>query len=426
MLNRRSLLLALGLLGLNQVLAGCRASKQDLPRVRLLTGAIPVQILQAFQRYSQSQGQRGLAFVSSEQLADSFKLLQTWKKPAPTPARLGLPTARPTPVDQLVLLGDFWLSAAIQQGLIQPLPVASLTGWQSLTAPWQQLVQRDRQGQPSSTGELWGAPYSWSNLVIAYNVEKFKQLGWQPQDWSDLWRPELRGHLSLPDSARLVIGLTLKKLGQSVNAEVSAVPNLPEQLQTLQQQVMFYGSTNYLQPLILGDSWIAVGWSTEVQPTVERDRRIAALIPTSGTILSADLWVRPVGAGSSNAEPNAEPASSPSPSTGVVASAPSGSGSVAPSPAAGPIPDLADALQPALQQWLEFCWQPNIAVQTAQLGAAASPVLINRDRTTLPAQLQADSLLLPPADVLNRSEFLLPVRDLEAYRRLWVTMRQTV
>ncbi|MFM7423735.1 MAG: ABC transporter substrate-binding protein, partial [Elainella sp.] len=215
MLNRRSLLLGLGVMGLNQLLAGCRADTSDLPRVRLLAGAVPIQILQAFQRYSQSKGQRGLAFAVSEQLADSFKLLQTWKNPTPAPARLGLPSARPTPVDELVLLGDFWLSAAIQQGLIQPLPVAALAGWQSMTTPWQQLVQRDRQGQPSPAGELWGAPYRWSNLVIAYNVEQFERLGWQPQDWSDLWRPELQGHLSLPDSARLVIGLTLKQLGQS-------------------------------------------------------------------------------------------------------------------------------------------------------------------------------------------------------------------
>jgi putative spermidine/putrescine transport system substrate-binding protein len=418
MLNRRSLLLALGLMGLNQVLAGCRTSSQALLRVRLLAGAVPVQILQAFQRYSQSQGQPELAFVASDQLADSFKLLQTWKNPPSPPARLGLPTARPTPVDQLVLLGDFWLSAAIQQGLIQPLPVTTLAGWQSLTAPWQQLVQRDPQGQPSPTGEFWGAPYSWSNLVIAYNVEKFKQLGWQPQDWSDLWRPELQGHVSLPDSARLVIGLTLKKLGQSINADISAVANLPEQLKALQQQVKFYSSTAYLQPLILGDSWIAVGWSTEVQPTVERDRRIAAVVPTSGTILSADLWVRPaVSSLGSNSPASPSPATSPSPVTSPAPAASPGANSSANSSATG--------LQPVLQQWLEFCWRPEIAVQIAQLGSAASPVLINRERTALPAPLQSNFLLLPPADLLNRSEFLLPVKDLEAYRRLWETMRQT-
>ncbi|MFM7425794.1 MAG: extracellular solute-binding protein, partial [Elainella sp.] len=252
------------------------------------------------------------------------------------------------------------------------------------------------------------------------NVEQFERLGWQPQDWSDLWRPELQGHLSLPDSARLVIGLTLKQLGQSANAEVGAIPDLPQRLEALHRQVMFYSSTAYLQPLMLGDSWITVGWSTEVQPTVERDRRIAAVVPTSGTILSVDLWVRPVGSPSRansepaapNAQPNAQP-SAPSP-------APSGAVPSSPGPTAA-----SSGLPSALQQWLEFCWQPDIAVQISQLGAAASPMLVNRDRASLPAQLQADSLLLPPADLLNRSEFLLPVRDLEAYRRLWEMMRQT-
>jgi putative spermidine/putrescine transport system substrate-binding protein len=87
----------------------------------------------------------------------------------------------------------------------------------AVAAAWQEIVKRDRQGQVSNTGEVWGAPYRWGTTVIAYRRDKFRELGWTPKDWSDLWRPELRDRISVVDQPREVIGLTLKKLGRSYN-----------------------------------------------------------------------------------------------------------------------------------------------------------------------------------------------------------------
>ena len=37
------------------------------------------------------------------------------------------------------------------------------------------------------------------------------------QDWSDLWRPELAGKISMVDSPREIIGAVLKYMGSSYN-----------------------------------------------------------------------------------------------------------------------------------------------------------------------------------------------------------------
>ncbi|MBW4516671.1 MAG: extracellular solute-binding protein [Timaviella obliquedivisa GSE-PSE-MK23-08B] len=380
----RRTFLAAATLAISQLLLAC-SQPRNAAQVRLLKGSVPAQILKEFQR--QIEQAADLSFLQNEQLADLFSLLETWKNqkivPSPEPSGFSLPFKnRIVPVADLVTLGDFWLTPAIQQGLIRPLDLE--LQWELLAPEWQTLVRRDRQGQPDPQGEIWAAPYRWSTLMIAYQPEKFESLGWVPKDWSDLWRPELKGHLSLPDSARTVIGLVLKKLGQSAHLQdLETVPSLGGELQALHQQVKFYSSDAYLQPLSLGDTWVAVGWSNEILPTINRDRSLAALVPTTGTLLTADLWVHPM-----TAQPN---------------------------------PSQADLLL----KWINFCWQPEIATQLSLLSSAASP-LFKGQNIEIPIALQRKPLLLPPAVVLQRSEFLLPLTPTasEQYRRQWLIMRQ--
>jgi putative spermidine/putrescine transport system substrate-binding protein len=382
----RRTFLAAATLAVSQLLFSCSQPRSSASQVRLLKGSVPAQILKEFQR--QVEKATDLNFLQSEQLVDLFKLLETWKQQQtvsePEPSGFSVPfKSRSVPVADLVTLGDFWLAPAIQQGLIRPLDLE--VQWELLAPEWLTLVKRDRQGQPDPKGEIWAAPYRWGTLMIAYQPEKFKSLGWIPKDWSDLWRPELKGHLSLPDSPRTVIGLALKKLGQSVHLQdLTTVSSLEAELKALHQQVKFYSSDAYLQPLSLGDTWVAIGWSNEILPTIERDRTLAALVPVTGTLLTADLWVRPATA---------------QPDSGQSA---------------------------LLLKWINFCWQPKIATQLSLLSSAASPLFKGGKNIEIPPSLQQKPLLLPPADVLQRSEFLLPLTATtsEQYRRQWIAMRQ--
>ncbi|NJL39737.1 MAG: extracellular solute-binding protein [Leptolyngbyaceae cyanobacterium SM1_4_3] len=394
MIKRRSLLAGAGALALGQLLAGCNSRSNAALRVRLLDDSVPVQLLRAFQRDLEQQP--ALDFLPRSQLSDLYELLQTWKQAEGEADRPGwreqIPflsqNRQPENIADLVTLGDYWLASAIRQELIQPLQLEDLPEWEKLPDRWQDLVRRDRQGQLDPEGELWAAPYRWGSAVIAYRVEEFEELGWTPTDWQDLWRPELKGHVSLLDSPRAVIGVASKKLGQSFNP-TDLGEALQAELQALHQQVKFYSSNNYLQPLMLGDTWIALGWSTDVLPIVERDRRIAAIVPESGTILTADTWVRPA--------------------------------------AAAPVTRTGDELA-LVEQWINFCWQRQNAINLSLLGSAASPVLTILDRGDLPDPIQQNNVLLPTAEILEQSELLesLSEEAIAQYRRLWTEVREEV
>ena len=296
--NRRAFLTGLTSLTLGNLLMGCSGQSSQSLSLRVLNGSIPPQLVGAFRKHLQQTATSGALEVAIEpQLATLFELLQAWKRKGQTDAStanwfswvpfLGKRASAVAP--DLITLGDYWLDKAIQQDLIQPLDPAHLQGWEQLPTEWKALVTRKAS---ATSDRVWGAPYLWGSTVIAYRQDLFKAKGLQPPtDWSDLWRSDLRGHISLLDQPREVIGLTLKKLGRSYNtAPLQTVPQLKAELTALQQQVKLYSSDAYLQPLLLGDTWLAVGWSTDILPLAQRDQTIAAVVPKSGTALWADLW----------------------------------------------------------------------------------------------------------------------------------------
>ncbi|MBD2527011.1 extracellular solute-binding protein [Nostoc sp. FACHB-133] len=384
-MDRRSFLLGTSTLALSQLLFGCGGNRQTQLKVQLLKGSIPGQVVNQFHKGLQQQVQ--LKFAPVEQIEDLFQQLQNWqKKPKATdeqgwsrfiPFRQGQKTADA----DLVTLGDYWLKAAIEQKLIQPLQELQgnqLKQWSALDEKWKKLVTRDDQGNLDTQGKVWGAPYRWGTTVIVYNRDKFRELGWTPKDWSDLWRDGMQQRISLLNQPREVIGLVLKKLGKSYNTEnLDQVPNLEKELQTLNQQVKFYSSKNYLEPLIMGDTWLAVGWSSDVLQVLGRYPQLGAVIPQSGTAMWADLWVRPAGIDKGT---------------------------------------LSD-------QWIDFCWQPSTAKQISVLTKSNSPISTNIAASDIQEPLR--SLLQSDREVLDKSEFLLPLPPsaIKQYESLFAKMK---
>lgn len=371
-ISRRSVLLGIAAT-LAQLTVACNRSHAEAFELEVLTKSVPAAFWAKFRQ--EKSLQRTARLATHEQLTDLFALLQKWH---------GRSASK---VADLVMLGDYWLAKAIEWKFIQPLDPAQLQEWERLSAgsiAWQEFVKRDNRGFLDPQGQVWAAPYRWGTTAIAYRKDKFTELGWALQDWSDLWKPELRGRISLPDSPRQVIGLTLKKLDRSYNeTDLSQIANLETELATLHQQVKLYSSNAYLQPLILKDTWVAVGSSADILNLMQYDRDITAVVPKSGTSLWAELWVRP--------------ASAPSPNT----------------------------TPPLWAQWIDFCWKQGNASQLSVLSRAASPILTGLSVSQLPDPVQGNPVLLPDAPILEKSEFLNPLPDeaIEQYRQTWLNMR---
>ncbi|MCU0532572.1 MAG: extracellular solute-binding protein [Hydrococcus sp. Prado102] len=389
MLSRRSFLIGSATIAIAQGLSGCSDGKTPL-NVLLLKGSIPPQLIGAFNK--QMSSEKTINFKPEAQLKDILSLLENWQqKPEDNEGlheRIPFINRSATVSASLVTLGDYWLKEAIAKKLIEPLNVTDLTGWQQLPRRWQTLVKRDGSGNLDENGQIWGAPYRWGSTIMAYRQDKFDELGWKPSDWGDLWREELRDRISLLDNSREIIGLTLKKLGHSYNEkDLSKIPNLRSQLLALQKQVKLYSSDRYLEPLILGDTWLAVGWSSDILGITSRYNEIKAVVPRSGTSLWSDVWVKPTLAKETS--------------------------------------DSADK-SALLKKWIDFCWRTQSASQISLYTNAASPRIFELKANELPKDIRNNPLLLVDASIFDKSDFLYPLSDQtqKQYEQLWKEMRE--
>lgn len=387
-MDRRLFLQSFGALTLTQLLSACGGNPSATLRVKLLKKSLPSQTIEQFARSFQPKAK--LEVIPQNNFKDLLKILEDLTKPQARRGSFSLPFTQSQEriVPDLVTLSDSWLANAIEKKLIQPIDPSTLSNWQKLPEQWQNLVKRSDRGFLDPSGKVWGAPYRWASTVIMYRRDKFKKLGWEPKDWEDLWRPELKGRISVLDSYREAIGLSLKYLGRSYNTEnIEALANLKPTLEQLHQQVKFYSSNAYLQPLILEDTWLAVGWSTDYLEMKLRngsDNGISAILPASGTALSADLWVRPASTATN--------------------------------------PDVQ-----MMSKWIDFCWDNKSASQISLFTAGSSPIFLNNSfKEPLPEKIQVNPLLLPPKSIASQSEFIspLPPATERQYRQIWEQVRK--
>ncbi|KAJ8642957.1 hypothetical protein MRB53_004705 [Persea americana] len=304
----------------------------------------------------------------------------------------------------IVTIGDSWLNLAISRGMIEPIRDVEEQDWfGGLDDKWKAYLRRNSEGKLDSDGDIWGAPYRWGSMVIAYKKNKFRKHNLDPiEDWGDLWRPELAGKISMVDAPREVVGAVLKYMGASYNTkdidlQVTGGRNAAmKNLALLQRQVRLFDSVHYLKAFGAGDVWVAVGWSSDVIPAAKRMSNVAVIVPKSGTSLWADLWAIPAATRFTTDQ------------IGGRVRSPS----------------------PLVHQWIEYCLKPARALPFQQeVIPGASPLalgdfhIIEGAQELFKGKPKLDTNLIegiPPNDILARCEFIEPLSEKALMDYLWL------
>jgi putative spermidine/putrescine transport system substrate-binding protein len=387
-MKRRQLLYGTLAAGMTGTIVSCqnRGSRQVF-RLAVLQGSLPTQVRTGFDRHLTDMGLDVEVFPS---FSDIFDKLKSWQKVSPEAAKIWRwPWQKVPALPDVVTIGDRWLTDAIKDKLIVPF-AATPPSFQNLHPQLlKSLVERDDRGLVSEPGkgQIWGIPYRWGTTVIAYRRDRFAAAGIvPPHDWNSLWQPELKKKISLLDSRREIIGLTLKSLGRSYNeADLAAISLLKPKLLKLHQQTLFYSKDTYLQPLITGDTWAAVAWSNDIVKLMEKDPRIGAVVPMSGTAFWSEVIVRP----RSITFPNGT----------AIAN---------------------------LDRSLEYLVSAEVGNKIALLTGVSTPVLKSLKPSEILPEIGKNLLLSLPSEIWQKSETIVPLTDtaLSQYDQLWEEIRR--
>ncbi|MBF0627122.1 MAG: spermidine/putrescine ABC transporter substrate-binding protein [Magnetococcales bacterium] len=175
-----------------------------------------------------------------------------------------------------------------RQGWIAPVDRNRLKGLDRIDPRW--------IAEPDSAANLWGVPYFWGNIGLAYREDRLIA---PPASWMDFFRPAemLRGRIQAMESDRELIGMALKALGHSVNSEDGAALSAAETL--LMEQKPHVKSFRYIElgpdsPLVTGEVWMAMVFNGDALKLREHHESIRYIQPREGSA----LWVDDLALGS--------------------------------------------------------------------------------------------------------------------------------
>ncbi|KZL89073.1 extracellular solute-binding protein [Clostridium magnum] len=187
----------------------------------------------------------------------------------------------------LAVASDFMVEVLKKQELVQELDTSTLPNLSNIGPEFLNL--------PFDKGNKYSVPYMYLAGIIAYDSSKI------PEDtikgYKDLWKPELKGSLTLLDDERVIIGITLKKLGYSINeTSPEALEKAKEELKKLQANVKSYDSDSPKTSLINGESKAIFAWGAEGSLASRENKNVKYVFPEEGLFLQQDNFVIPKGA----------------------------------------------------------------------------------------------------------------------------------
>nr|WP_320012895.1 extracellular solute-binding protein [uncultured Desulfobulbus sp.] len=174
-----------------------------------------------------------------------------------------------------------------REGLLLPIDTKKIPNFELLAPRF-----LNQSFDPNNT---YSVPYMWGSTSIAVNTEL---VGKETITKSlDLWKPELKGRLIMPNDLREVIGIGLKTLGYSINeTNPEHLKQAYERLQSLMPNIRVFDSDSPKQALLAGEVAAGLVYNGEGFIANSENPAITYIYPPEGFSLWLDSFCIPKGA----------------------------------------------------------------------------------------------------------------------------------
>lgn len=178
---------------------------------------------------------------------------------------------------------DYMIKRMIDEGMVKKLEFSNIPNYKYIDDRFKNLGFDPKNE--------YSVPYMWGTVGIIYNKTMVKD----PVDsWNILWNEKYKKQVFMLDSQRDSIGITLKKLGYSLNTKnMDELEKAKEELikQKEMGMVQSYVGDEVKDKMIMGEAAFAVVWSGDAVFMKRENPDLEYVIPKEGSNLWFDSMV---------------------------------------------------------------------------------------------------------------------------------------
>lgn len=172
----------------------------------------------------------------------------------------------------LILADDYILEQTIKEGLADKLDKSLLPNIKNVNPVFQNQYY-DKENE-------YTLPFGAGIPLIVYDKEA---LGFELTSYEDLWKPELKDNLALVGNYRLINGIALKSMGESLNTDdVTKIEQAGEKLLDLAPNVRLISDSNTHEGLLSGEVSAAFLYTSQVNTAFAERDDLAVCYPKEG------------------------------------------------------------------------------------------------------------------------------------------------
>ncbi len=174
---------------------------------------------------------------------------------------------------------DYMIRRMIDEGMVKKLDFNNIPNYKYIDQKFKNLAF-----DPTND---YSVPYMWGTVGIIYNKTMVTD---KVDSWNILWDDKYKKQVFMLDSQRDSIGITLKKLGYSLNTKKTEELEKAKEELIRQKQlgvVQSYVGDEVKDKMIMGEAAFAVVWSGDAVFMKRENPELEYVIPKEGS----NLWV---------------------------------------------------------------------------------------------------------------------------------------
>lgn len=186
----------------------------------------------------------------------------------------------------VIVPSDYMIERMVNEGMLQKIDFNNIPNYKNIDDTFKQ--------QAYDPNDEYSVPYFWGTLGIVYNTDLVDE---EITSWDALWDEKYSGQIIMMDSSRDALGISLVRLGYSLNSrDKDELVQARDELIKQKSLVRAYQMDETKDLMVNGEAALAVMYSGDAALAMSEADNLKYVIPKEGSNIFLDAMVIPANA----------------------------------------------------------------------------------------------------------------------------------